>query len=280
MAEETMTTESTDNPQPTEQNSESVLGSGSVGDNQSDWKSSLPQDLQDEPTLQNFNDVESLAKTVVHQQKVLGNRIPIPKTDEEKVELYSKLGRPEDPSKYEVNVPDTHSSYFNPTSLNNFKEVAHKIGLNNEQVNALVDYQISEIDGQKGIQEAAIAAGKDEVEQKLKQEWGYDYDKNLKAAMRAISVYGDNDLNELLNTEVGNHPALVKLFARLGAEVTEDMAQNTTNNTLAVSPLDAQTEIDRIMKDSNHPYFKPSHKDHAAAVEQMRQLYEKRYGNK
>ena len=130
------------------------------------------------------------------------------------------------------------------------------------------------------MQEAAIAAGKDEVEQKLKQEWGHEYDKNLKAAMRAISVYGDNDLNELLNTEVGNHPALVKLFARLGAEVTEDMAQNTTNNTLAVSPLDAQTEIDRIMKDNNHPYFKPNHKDHSAAVEQMRQLYEKRYGNK
>ena len=92
MSEETLTTESTDNPV-TEQNSESVLGSGSVGDNQNDWKSTLPVDLQNDPTLQNFKDVESLAKTVVHQQKVLGSRIPMPKTDEEKKELYGKLGR-------------------------------------------------------------------------------------------------------------------------------------------------------------------------------------------
>ena len=102
MAEETMTTESTDSPQ-TEQNSGSVLGSESVGDNQ-DWRNTLPEDLKNDPTLQNYKDVASLAKTVVHQQQMIGNRIPLPKTEEEKAELYGKLGRPDVPEKYEVNV--------------------------------------------------------------------------------------------------------------------------------------------------------------------------------
>ena len=64
MADEQTTTEVADNPTPeTEQNSESVLGSG-ISDNQTetDWKSSLPEELRNEPTLQNLNDVESLAK--------------------------------------------------------------------------------------------------------------------------------------------------------------------------------------------------------------------------
>jgi hypothetical protein len=82
-----------------------ILGSGS--DNQGDWRSSLPDELKNDATLQNFKDVESLAKTVVHQQKVLGSRIPIPKTDEERSELYTKLGRPESGEAYDFTIPDT-----------------------------------------------------------------------------------------------------------------------------------------------------------------------------
>ena len=277
MSEETLTTESTDNPV-TEQNSESVLGSGSVGDNQNDWKSTLPVDLQNDPTLQNFKDVESLAKPVVHQQKVLGSRIPMPKTDEEKKELYGKLGRPEDPTKYEVDIPETHQSFFQETAVDNFKNVAHSIGLNNEQVNALIQYQVNEINNQQDLVDASVNSERQEVEKSLKEEWGYDFDKNMRAATRAVEVYGDDSLNELLQSKIGNHPGLIKLFARLGADVTEDMAQNTTNNTLQVSPLDAKAEIERIMGDSKHPYFDARHKEHKAAVEQMRQLHEKAFG--
>ena len=56
MADETMTTEPTDSPQ-TEQNSESVLGSGSVGENQN-WRDSLPEELKNDPILHPCNSVE------------------------------------------------------------------------------------------------------------------------------------------------------------------------------------------------------------------------------
>jgi hypothetical protein len=93
-------TQTTTNDNPVqEQEVSTILGSGS--DNQ-DWRSTLPDELKNDATLQNFKDIESLAKTVVHQQKVLGSRIPLPKNDDEYNELYNKLGRPEDPNKYEV----------------------------------------------------------------------------------------------------------------------------------------------------------------------------------
>ena len=58
MAEEQMTTEqgnpSVDN---------TILGS-SVSDNQvNDWRANLPEELKNDPTLQNINDPESAAKT-------------------------------------------------------------------------------------------------------------------------------------------------------------------------------------------------------------------------
>ena len=278
MAEETMTTESTDSPETvTEQNSESVLGSGSVGENQN-WRDSLPEELKNDPTLQNYKDVESLAKTVVHQQKMIGSRIPIPKTEEEKTELYGKLGRPEEPGKYEVAVPEDYQQFFKEESMNEFRNVAHKIGLNNEQVQALMDFQINEINHELEGSSNQLNSQREQIEQNLKQEWGYDYDKNVKAAQRAVQVYGDAEVQELLNGELGNNPALIKMFARLGKEVTEDMAQNTQNNTLSVSPLDAKQEIANIMNNPKHPYFDGRHREHKEAVEKMRQLHEKAFG--
>ena len=260
---------------PTPVSSGTVLGA--TNDN-GDWKSSLPDELKNDATLQNFKDVESLAKTVVHQQKVLGSRIPIPKTDEEKSELYSKLGRPETSDLYEVNVPDSHKSYFQEDDLKQFKSVAHQIGLNNEQVNAIMDYQMKAIDNQLSTEPSKVAVQREETENSLKKEWGYEYDKNVRAAQRALDVYGDDEIRQLMNTEAGNNPAVVKMFARLGAEVTEDMAKNTQHNTLATSPLDAQAEIDAIFSNPSDPYHDQSHRENSQRVEYMRQLHEKRFG--
>lgn len=275
MIEETTTTE--DNPvAETSAPAETTVLGSTEGDNQ-DWKSTLSDDLKNDPTLSNFKDVESLAKTVVHQQKVLGSRIPIPKTDEEKAEVYNKLGRPETADKYEVSIPTDYKQYIPEEQVNQFKNVAHNIGLNNEQVNALIEYQKNTIDHEMNNQPAKIDASRKESEKTLKDEWGYDYDKNVAKAKRALQVYGDEEILQLMNTEAGNHPAVIKMFARLGEDVTEDMAQNTQNNSLAVSPLDAQEEITAIFDDPEHAYHDPKHRDHNAAVERVRQLHEKRF---
>tara|TARA_R110002074_G_scaffold341526_2_gene512033 strand:- start:2616 stop:3452 length:837 start_codon:yes stop_codon:yes gene_type:complete len=261
-------------PQPVAQ--ETVLGP-SESDNQ-DWKSTLSEDLRNDPTLKNFKDVESLAKTVVHQQKQMGNRIPIPKTPEEHMEVYNKLGRPETADKYEVAVPETHTEYIGEDQINQFKNVAHNIGLNNEQVKQLIDFQVKNIDAQAQRYQTDIAVQKQHTEESLKKEWGHEYDINVRNARRALQVYGDPEITELMNGEAGNIPAVVKMFARLGKEVTEDMAQNTQNNNLATSPLDAQQEITDIMDDGEHPYHNGKHREHLQAVEHMRQLHEKVFG--
>ena len=269
MSDEQMTT----NDNPVQEENNTVLGSGS--DNQ-DWKSTLPEDLKNDATLQNFKNVEDLAKTVVHQQKRLGNTITMPKNDDEMEQVYTKLGRPEDPSKYTVSIPEDYQPFFEEKNLDEFKNVAHKIGLNDKQVGALLEYQMNTIKHEEENEPAEISRQKSETESVLKQEWGYDYDKKVAAADRALKVYGDDELRDLItNSSAGNNPAVIRFFARLGQEVTEDMAQNTQNNRLSVSPLDAKDEIAKIMSDANHAY----HKGDETAVEKVRQLHEKAYGN-
>ena len=73
MADEQTTTVQ-DNPVIEEK---TILGSG-ASENQ-DWRSSLNDELKNNPTIQNIKDLESAANTLVHQQKMIGSRIPIPK---------------------------------------------------------------------------------------------------------------------------------------------------------------------------------------------------------
>ncbi len=273
MADEQQTTTVQDNPV----QEKSILGSG-ASDNQ-DWRSSLSDELKNNPTIQNIKDLESAATTLVHQQKMIGSRIPIPKTDEEKVELYTKLGRPETAEKYQVSIPETHSKYFNEEQVKQFRNVAHQIGLNNDQVKALVDYQVKSVDYENQRRESEMSMGKKNTEELLHKEWGYDYDNKVRAARRAMSVYADDELMQLLDSEAGNHPAVVKLFARLGEDITEEMAKNTQNNRLAVSPIDAKGDIQKIYADAKHPYHDAGHPEHRNAVEHVKQLYEKVYGN-
>ena len=141
-----------------------------------------------------------------------------------------------------------------------------------------MEYQTKSIQYGLEKQPAVLSAQKDETEQNLKQEWGIDYDKNIRAAQRGLQVYGDPEIVELMNTAAGNNPAVVKLFARLGAEVTEDMTQNTQNNNLATSRLDAKDEIEQIFTNYDHPYFNGNHPEHKSAVERVRQLHEKVHG--
>ena len=97
----------------------------------------------------------------------------MPKNDEEKRELYTKLGMPEDPSKYETSVPADMQQYFDENTMQSFKQVAHDIGLNNEQVNKLIEYQAGQISQQTEMQQAGLSEQKEVVERDLKNEYGH-----------------------------------------------------------------------------------------------------------
>ena len=67
---------------------------------------SLPEDLRGEPSLKNFTDAGSLAKSFVHAQRMIGaEKLPLPgksATEDEWNTIYSKLGRPDSAADYQV----------------------------------------------------------------------------------------------------------------------------------------------------------------------------------
>ena len=90
----------------------------------------MPEELKSHPSLQKFNSPADLFKSYVSLESMLGkNKVPIPDENapqEEWDKFYEKLGRPKTPDEYEIKLDGVQA---NEEFLNNYKQWAHKAGL-------------------------------------------------------------------------------------------------------------------------------------------------------
>ena len=74
-----------------------------------DWKANLSDEIKADKSLENIKDIESLAKSYVHAQKLVGaDKIPVPNkfaTEKDWDAVYEKLGRPKDATGYKYELP-------------------------------------------------------------------------------------------------------------------------------------------------------------------------------
>ena len=113
-----------------------------------------------------------------------------------------------------------------------------------------------------------------EAETQLKKDFGAAYDQRVELAKTTIRSFADEDAIEALEEGLGNDPRMVKLFAKIGEAISEDKLKGSKP---IYTPTEAQSEIDSIMGNPDHPYHKKDHPGHAAAVEKMKLLYSQVY---
>ena len=270
-------TEPTQPSVPVETPAEVASGSGS----RSEFLQQLPEEIRDHPSLQSINDVGNLGLSYVNAQRLIGaDKIPLPKnpTEDDLSNIYSKLGRPDEPSGYAIQAD---GQILTEGDVNTYTDIAHKLGLSKTQANGILDYYRS------SIQQTTEAMSKDseqqrqQIEQSLKAEWGADYDAKVTQANRAVSDIAGEDLLQMVledGTKVGNHPAFIKAFANFADfknSVTKEdtISENSVN--YRMSPADAKAKIDTIMNDRSHAYWdrkNPVARD--KAVKEVQDLYE------
>ena len=101
-----------------------------------DWKSGLPEDIRNDPSIADIKDVSAMAKSYINGQKLIGkNRISLPgegATDEEISAFHSQLGRPEKSNLYDFGerpaLPD--GLEYDEGFETAYKDLAFKAGLN------------------------------------------------------------------------------------------------------------------------------------------------------
>ena len=212
MAETEQTTAAADEPQP-----QPVEDAAPIETN---WRDGLSDELKMNSALLKFNDVENLAKSYVNAQQMIGaEKIPLPNqhaSDEEWGEVYSRLGRPDTPSEYELKYDNSDAA---EESLAAYSDVAHKFGLNNKQAQGLLEwYSGLETQGNQMADDAATFATQEGMDE-LKKEWGKAFDQKAGAAQRAAkALLGGTDMFDEITLAdgrmLGDHPAIVSYVCR------------------------------------------------------------------
>ena len=245
-----------------------------------DFKTLIPDAYKEEKALQNFQDMDGFVKSYLHSQKLVGaDKIPIPNkyaTDEDWNAVYEKLGKPKSPDGYEYNLGK--ETKLDDNSLKAFSAEAHKLGLLPKQAQGIIKYYndlagVSETEANNKAE-----AARNEAEKNLRKEFGSTYNDRIMAAKKlATTTLGNEFLNNTIlqdGSKLGDNPTVVKAFADLAAQMSED------NLIKGDAPAYmSNKEINRQIAALQQPgsaYWDKKHPNHSDVVQEVQDLLRKK----
>ena len=237
----------------------------------SSWKDSISEEFRKDPSIEKFTEIDALAKSYINATRMIGqDKIVIPtknSSQEAWDEAYAKLGRPETADKYNLKI-ESDVVKMDENAIKSFAEQSHKLGLNNKQAEGILDFYKNNMEGTETAQAQS--------EQQLRQEWGRDFDAKVQQA-GALAKANINpevlDMTLSNGTRLGDHPEIIKGFAKIAGMMSEDKIVTTESedvNTVA----DIESEISAITNDTDGPYWNKQHPDHDKMVQQVYTLRE------
>jgi len=245
-----------------------------------DWKASLSDEVRADKSLENINDIESLAKSYVHAQKLVGaDKIPVPNkhaTEDDWNAVYSRLGRPETADGYKFNLPEDQK--VDEAGLKVFADHAHKLGLLPNQAEGMVKFYNEMQANQLKEQDSTALAGRQKAMDELQSEWGQAYKQKVDQANNVVaSVFppGFMSTNLADGTKLGDHPAVIKAFADLASKMGEDKIVQADGPTY-LTPKQIDKEIATLQQPGS-AYWDKNHPNHKIAVEEVQALFEQKH---
>ena len=246
-------------------------------DAQVDWKESLPEDLKSDPSLLTVKDVPGLAKSYIHAQKMIGaDKIALPgknASEEEWDAVYNKLGKPEEAKTYEEDFGDLPIPEEN---VKNFKDAAHKLGLNQTQFKGLTTWYKDLIKTQVEDINVDADTKRAESEAALRKEFGKTYDAKLKSSQRVFQTYGDTkflDVELKDGTKLGDHPTFIKLMSNIADTISEDKIATGEKGSEFFTPAEAKRKITELTAPGT-PYWNRKDAGHENAVKEVADMQE------
>ena len=246
---------------------------------QSTWKDSISEEFRKDPNIEKFTEIDALAKSYINATKMIGqDKVAVPtnnSTEEAWNEVYDKLGRPESAEKYSLDAKSKVVS-LDDNAVKQFAETSHKLGLNNKQAQGLLEFYKTNMEGTAQQAKIDTETAQAQAEQALRSEWGREFDTKVK---QAGSLAKANIKPEVLDmtlsngTRLGDHPEIIKGFAKIAGMMAEDKIVSTESESVQ-SNQNIQDEIDSIVNDKASPYWNKGHPNHDKQVQQVYTLRE------
>lgn len=253
------------------------------------WRSDLPDELRD--FAKKFTSPTDAVRSAYEGQVEIGRRIKVPGEDaseEEKAEFRAKLGEvfgiPKTPEEYQIQLADDIPDELKPQDeaskaiQSDFLKTLHEAGATNGVVNAAQNWFYKTLGAQLAGEQADRKKVKEDTEARLRQEWGGDYERNVKIGERIVAemMGGEESAKDLLSLELkdgsflGAHGNFLRFAATAGRRLLE---HNPLLGQSEEEAADVQKRIDEIHKLPSHEYKTDK------VQEELRGLYAKLHGS-
>ena len=267
-------TTSTETTQPT-----AIKSTVSNGDTPASWKSSISEEFRNDPNIEKFTEIDALAKSYINATRMIGqDKVAVPNknsTEDQWNEVYSKLGRPESADKYALNI-ESEAVAMDENAIKSFAEQSHKLGLNNTQAQGILEFYKNNMESNMQRATVDTETAQAQAETELRAEWGKEFDSNVSKASALAKANMNPEILDLQmqdGTRIGDHPEIIKGFAKIAGMLSEDKLVSTESESVN-SIKDLQSEISAITNDTTGPYWNNKHPDHAKMVQQVYTLRE------
>lgn len=216
-------------------------------------------------------DVNNVIKSLVNAESLIGKRITDADEDTLK-DIYTKLKVPANPEDYElkdIEGKDEFKKFFTNIAAETkiSKEAAQTIYEKILEDQAVKEKTILD------IEEKAIKENK----QILEKEFGSALEKRIKAANKALDLFGSEDLRKYL-TESGaaNNAEVVKFLASIGAKyASQTNFTSDVEKVVGTTPADADNQIKQLFNDKDfmEAWYSVTHPKHGEAKAKLENLY-------
>lgn len=229
-----------------------------------------PADFKPVLQAKQFDDVGKVLKSYMEMEKFAGGfksklNIPDQLDDAAISTIYTKLGRPESPDKYEFKKGENLKVELNEDLLNNFKKFAHGKNITSAQFNDLVNFQMEVMQSAMEAGEKQAAEAKQKAAEALKAEWKEKYEDNFKQAKATAEKL--EILADLEALGLADNPTTIKMLAKLNSKLSEDTLKPKTPETI----LSKQEELKKIME--SDAFKNGMHPEHADVFKRYVELF-------
>ena len=241
------------------------------------FRDHIDETLRDDPSLASYKDINGMAKSLINAQKMVGaDKVAIPGswgTEADWDQVYDKLGRPGEPSAYELDGGEDAVE----DNINWFKEVAYKIGLNQNQAQAMLQEYNERMGSQTAVTEEQLEANRTRLETELRADLGDQFEPTLRQANSVLNEFEASELTELQLADgslLGDNPEVIQLFANIGAFMHERLAEDSFSGRESEPGL-TSGDIAKKLSDitaPGSPYWDKTHPDHDRSVAEALRL--------
>jgi uncharacterized protein GlcG (DUF336 family) len=172
--------------------------------------------------------------------------------------IYSRLGRPENASGYDISVD---GNLITEEIATEYADMAHKLRLTPEQANGVLEYYRNSINQSDEQMQQVVQEQAEQTTAELQREWGRAFEQKVALAREVVDQFAGSEILQLRlddGTLIGNHPAFIKAFAAIGdfksTVTSEDTISDSAMNR-QFTPAQAQAEVDAMLNDKSHAYW-------------------------